>query len=158
MIQHISKFEERRSFCTENPIYFSSFDITLSRAHFLSSHEMSQELRFHSPSGWGTLKVFDFSLWHAPWLVCLARRADLRIVSAGFMRSSASHPSFWHPLHSRAPILLVFLNVWIGFFLMSELHEPPCIIIPGCLAVSFEAFALFTVFNAFEYWVTSVVI
>lgn len=43
---------------------------------------MRQGLWFHSPSGWGTLKVFDFSIWHAPWLVCLAGHADGRIVSA----------------------------------------------------------------------------
>lgn len=93
--------------------YFFFFDITHSRAHFLSSYEMRQELRFHPPSGWGTLKVFDFSLCHAPWLVCLAGPADSRIVSAGFMESSASHPSFWHQLPSRTPIQLVFLNVSI---------------------------------------------
>ncbi len=65
-------------------ISFSFTSHSLSRSHLwlLSSHEMSQGLWFHSPSGWGTLKVFDFSLWHAPWLVCLAGPADGRIVSA----------------------------------------------------------------------------
>ncbi len=66
------------------PFFFSFASHSLSRPHLwlLSSHEMSQGLWFHSPSGWGTLKVFDFSLWHVPWLVCLAGPADGRIVSA----------------------------------------------------------------------------
>lgn len=62
--------------------FFTSHSLSCPHLWLLSSHEMSQGLWFHSPSGWGTLKAFDFSVWHAPWLVCLAGPADGRIVSA----------------------------------------------------------------------------
>jgi len=73
---------------------------------------MSQGLWFHSPSGWGTVKVLDFSLWHVPWLVCLAGLADGRIVSARVYEKCCAfiHLSDTHFLHD---LLFMFINMRI---------------------------------------------